>query len=125
MRKSGGSAPGGGNGIPFGSGGIGGPDAPEGFGGNGGNGIPRPRGATAETKIRLGTILRGEAKGKQLTGNKPGWKTVTRTARNGERRWGHASYDEGRISKVDETGTSIIERFRKGINLPMSGTAHQ
>ena len=63
MRKSGGSAPGGGNGIPVGSGGIGGPDAPEGFGGNGGNGIPRPRGATAGRKNRLGTRLRNEARG--------------------------------------------------------------
>lgn len=62
MRKSGGSAPGGGKGIPFGSVGIGGPGAPEGLGGNGGNGIPRPRGARARMKNRLKMRLgkRGE-----------------------------------------------------------------
>lgn len=72
MRKSGGSAPGGAKGIPFGRVGIGGPGAPEGLGGNGGNGIPRPRGAIARTKNRLerGAGKQGE-RGNDSRGMKP------------------------------------------------------
>ena len=56
----------------------------------------------------VGKKVGGE--GKQLTGNKSGRKPVSRTTSNGERRWGYTSYEKGRISKVDNMGSSLIGR---------------